>query len=112
MPESSNGCSARRSTGSREPPTSTNREGEDMREVIDQETDLAQSDTAADEIARRVDAERARLRAASGLVQLQQQFKRPVERPFTAAERGKVTVLIGGMTWKHDNMFRARFEGC
>src|ERR1700756_2205851 len=86
--------------------------GEAMREVIDQETDLVHSDAVADEIARRVDAERARLRAAAGLVQLQQQFKRPVERPFTAAERGKVTILIGGMTWKHDNMFRAVFEGC
>jgi len=28
-----------------------------------------------------------------------------VERAFTAAERGKVTILIGGMTWKHDYMF-------
>src|SRR6266851_5015238 len=86
--------------------------GEAMREIVDQEAVLAHSDAAADEIARRVDAERARLRASAGLVQLQQQFKRPVERPFTAAERGKVTILIGGMTWKHDNMFRAVFEGC
>ena len=83
-----------------------------MREIVDQEAVHARSEAAADEIARRVDAERARLRASAGLVQLQQQFKRPVERPFTAAERGKVTILIGGMTWKHDNMFRAVFEGC
>jgi predicted nucleotide-binding protein (sugar kinase/HSP70/actin superfamily) len=76
-----------------------------MPEVIDQEA-------IADEIARRVDAERARLQAAAGLVQIQQQFKRPVERPFTAAERGNVTILVGGMTWKHDDMFRAVFEGC
>src|SRR5246500_2977072 len=86
--------------------------GEAMREVIDQETDLVHSDAVADEIARRVQEQRARLRAAAGLLQIQQQFKRPVERPFTAAERGKVTILIGGMTWKHDNMFRAVFEGC
>ena len=59
-----------------------------------------------------MEEERSRLRAAAGLVQIQQQFKRPEERPFTAAERGKVTILIGGMTWKHDNMFRAVFEGC
>ena len=82
-----------------------------MPETIDREVIDAKV-AAADEIARRVDAERTRLRAAAGLVQLQQQFKRPVERPFTAAERGKVTILIGGMTWKHDNMFRAVFEGC
>src|SRR5580704_4519548 len=83
-----------------------------MPETIDQEAVLANLEAAADKIARQVDVERARLRAAAGLVQLQQQFKRPVERPFTAAERGKVTMLIGGMTWKHDNMFRAVFEGC
>src|ERR1700726_4728904 len=86
------------------------RKEEAMPEVVDQVH--ASSENAAEEIARRVDAERNRLRAAAGLVQLQQQFKRPEERPFTAAERGKVTILIGGMTWKHDNMFRAVFEGC
>src|SRR5690349_4057911 len=113
MPASSSGCCARPATGSREPPISTNRKGDAMPETIDQDVIKADvKDTAADDIARRVDAERARLRAAAGLVQLQQQFKRPVERPFTAAERGKVTMLIGGMTWKHDNMFRAVFEGC
>src|ERR1700692_265852 len=83
-----------------------------MPETIDREAVQPHPEAAADEIARRVDAERARLRAAAGLVQLQQQFRRPVERPFTAAERGKVTMLIGGMTWKHDNMFRAVFQGC
>jgi predicted nucleotide-binding protein (sugar kinase/HSP70/actin superfamily) len=83
-----------------------------MPEVIDQEAVQARLEVAADEIEKRLQEERARLRAAAGLVQLQQQFKRPVERPFTAAERGKVIILIGGMTWKHDNMFRAVFEGC
>jgi predicted nucleotide-binding protein (sugar kinase/HSP70/actin superfamily) len=86
-----------------------------MPEAIDQEVINVEGKDpmlAADEIAQRIDAERARLRASAGLVQIQQQFKRPVERPFTAAERGKVTVLVGGMTWKHDNMFQAVFEGC
>src|SRR5580658_7464710 len=78
-----------------------------MPETVDREVVSAEQD-----IARRVNEERARLRKAAGLVPLEQQFKRPVERPFTAAERGKVTMLIGGMTWKHDNMFRAVFEGC
>jgi predicted nucleotide-binding protein (sugar kinase/HSP70/actin superfamily) len=71
-----------------------------------------ESPLAANGIAEQINAERARLRVAAGLVNIQQQFKRPVEHPFTAAERGKVTILIGGMTWKHDNMFRAVFEGC
>ena len=65
-----------------------------------------------DQIAQQLEQERARLRASAGLVQLQEHFKKPVERAFTAAERGKVTMLIGGMTWKHDNLFRAVFEGC
>src|SRR5215469_7572400 len=113
MLASSSGCCVRPLTGSKEPPTSTNRKGGAMPEIIGQEVIKERvQDAAADEIARRVDAERARLCAAAGLVQLQQQFKRPVERPFTAAERGRVTILIGGMTWKHDNMFRAVFEGC
>jgi len=67
---------------------------------------------AEDQIAQQIEAERARLRAAAGLVHIQQQFRKPVERPFTASERGKVTILLGGMTWKHDNLFRAVFQGC
>jgi predicted nucleotide-binding protein (sugar kinase/HSP70/actin superfamily) len=66
--------------------------------------------SAEDELAARLRQERERLRRASGLVQLQQ-FRRPVERPFVAAERDKVTILIGGMTWKHDSLFRAVFQG-
>jgi predicted nucleotide-binding protein (sugar kinase/HSP70/actin superfamily) len=66
----------------------------------------------ADQISEQIEQERARLRAAAGLVQIHQQFRKPLERAFTAAERGKVTILIGGMTWKHDNLFKAVFEGC
>jgi predicted nucleotide-binding protein (sugar kinase/HSP70/actin superfamily) len=46
----------------------------------------------------------------SGLVRIQH-FKRPKERSFTAAERGKVTILIGGLTWKHEKMLQAVFQG-
>lgn len=76
-------------------------------------TDVDANDSKAGEsqIAQQIEAERARLRAAAGLVHIQQQFRKPVERAFTAAERGKVTILLGGMTWKHDNLFRAVFEG-
>lgn len=69
-------------------------------------------DETVDPIVERIEQERARLRAAAGLVQIQEQFRKPKELPFTAAERGRVTILIGGMTWKHDNLFRAVFEGC
>src|SRR5262249_7297134 len=36
-------------------------------------------------------------------------FQRPVERPFTAAERSRVTILFGGLTWKHEWLLRAAF---
>src|ERR1019366_3703691 len=39
-------------------------------------------------------------------------FRRPAERPFTAEERGKVTILFGGLTWKHERVIQAVFEGC
>ncbi|HET7873697.1 MAG TPA: hypothetical protein VFL42_14370, partial [Terriglobales bacterium] len=38
-------------------------------------------------------------------------FRRPVERAFTAAERDKVTILFGGLTWKHEKVIQAVFEG-
>ena len=71
-----------------------------------------QQNSDVDVLERQIEQERTRLRVSAGLVQIQEHFRKPVERPFTAAERGKVTILIGGMTWKHDNLFRAVFEGC
>jgi predicted nucleotide-binding protein (sugar kinase/HSP70/actin superfamily) len=65
-----------------------------------------------DQVKQQIERERQRLRAAAGLVQIKDQFRKPLERAFTAAERGRITILIGGMTWKHDNLFRAVFEGC
>ncbi len=63
------------------------------------------------EIRRKLDAERRRLvalaRAREGTVA---HFRRPIERPFTAAERGTVTILIGGLTWKHDALVKAALE--
>jgi len=55
-------------------------------------------------------AERARLSIQAGLVQLQH-FKKPVERPFRAEERNKVTILFGGLTWKHEKLIQAVFQG-
>jgi hypothetical protein len=62
------------------------------------------------EIQARIDAERARLRAEAGLARMRE-FKRPVERTFTAAERHYVTILFGGLTWKHEEMIKAVFHG-
>src|SRR5262245_1626065 len=65
-----------------------------------------------EEIKRRIAAERARLTQEMGLGSRQQHFRRPVERAFTAQERGKVTILIGGLTWKHEKVMQAVFAGC
>jgi predicted nucleotide-binding protein (sugar kinase/HSP70/actin superfamily) len=62
------------------------------------------------EIQARIDAERARLRAEAGLARLHS-FNKPVERTFTAAERDYVTILFGGLTWKHEEMIKAVFHG-
>ena len=62
------------------------------------------------EIQARIDAERARLRAEAGLARMRE-FKKPVERTFTAPERDYVTILFGGLTWKHEEMIKAVFHG-
>jgi predicted nucleotide-binding protein (sugar kinase/HSP70/actin superfamily) len=63
-----------------------------------------------EEIARRVAAERRALEQRAGLHAEVDHFKRPVERPFTAAERDRVTVLIGGLTWKHERLIKSVFQ--
>jgi predicted nucleotide-binding protein (sugar kinase/HSP70/actin superfamily) len=62
------------------------------------------------EIQARIDAERARLRAQAGLARMRE-FKKPVERGFTAQERDRTTILFGGLTWKHEEMIKAVFRG-
>ncbi len=64
-----------------------------------------------DEVIRqRLEAERARLRKQFGLDR-PQHFHRPMERPFTAEERSRVTILFGGFTWKHEDLIKAVFQG-
>ncbi|MBI4455101.1 MAG: activator of (R)-2-hydroxyglutaryl-CoA dehydratase [Acidobacteria bacterium] len=66
-----------------------------------------------EEIRRRLEAERARLEQEEGVHRrIASHFRRPAERPFTAPERGKVTILFGGLTWKHEKLIKAVFEGC
>lgn len=65
-----------------------------------------------EEIQRRLAAERARLAKEAKLDGTHaQHFRRPVERAFTADERGRVTILFGGLTWKHEKVIQAVFEG-
>src|SRR5262245_37229261 len=55
---------------------------------------------------------RARLEAQAGLeTKPQSHFKRPVERPFTKAERGRTTILFGGLTWNHEKLIHGAWEG-
>jgi predicted nucleotide-binding protein (sugar kinase/HSP70/actin superfamily) len=63
------------------------------------------------EIQQRLAAERMRLRKIAGL-DTPSHFHRPIERAFTAEERGRVTILFGGFTWKHEDLIRAVFQGC
>ncbi|MBZ5540248.1 MAG: activator of (R)-2-hydroxyglutaryl-CoA dehydratase [Acidobacteriia bacterium] len=62
------------------------------------------------EINKRLAAERLRLRRLAGL-DSPAHFHRPLERPFTAEERSRVTILFGGLTWKHEELIRAVFQG-
>jgi hypothetical protein len=62
------------------------------------------------EIRERLAAERVRLRALAG-IESPTHFHRPPERPFTAEERSRVTILFGGLTWKHEDLIRAVFLG-
>jgi predicted nucleotide-binding protein (sugar kinase/HSP70/actin superfamily) len=65
------------------------------------------------EIQRLVEAERARLASELGLhSETPKHFRRPVEKPFTAEERGKITILFGGLSLKHERVIHAVFEGC
>jgi len=71
------------------------------------------SSLVEEDIARSVAAERARLVQAAGLLETPiEHFRRPVERPFTAEERDRVTILFGGFTWKHERFIQAVFRGC
>src|SRR3982751_4372950 len=63
-----------------------------------------------EDIARRLRAERERLEQSAGLRAEVQHFQRPAERAFTAAERDRVTVLIGGLTWKHERLIKSVFQ--
>jgi predicted nucleotide-binding protein (sugar kinase/HSP70/actin superfamily) len=66
-----------------------------------------------EEIRRRLTTERERLAREAGLDSHHaKHFHRPVERAFTASERDKVTILIGGLTWKHEKVMKAVFEAC
>jgi predicted nucleotide-binding protein (sugar kinase/HSP70/actin superfamily) len=75
-------------------------------------TDLIQISSLEETIRRRVAEERVRLEHEAGIKARQtHHFHKPVERAFTATERGTTTVLFGGLTWKHEKLIQAALEG-
>ena len=61
--------------------------------------ELVQITTVEDIIRERVAEERARLEREAGLVHKQaHHFHKPIERPFTADQRHRTTLLFGGLT--------------
>ncbi len=60
----------------------------------------------------RLAEERLRLMKEAGLQKKPaRHFKRPAERPFLKSERGKTTILFGGLTWKHEKLVHGALEG-
>jgi predicted nucleotide-binding protein (sugar kinase/HSP70/actin superfamily) len=39
-------------------------------------------------------------------------YHRPLERPFTADERERTTILVGGLTYTHERLLEAVFHAC
>jgi predicted nucleotide-binding protein (sugar kinase/HSP70/actin superfamily) len=60
----------------------------------------------------RVEEAERRLRERAGLDAPVDHFRRPAERPFTASERGRVTILFGGLTPAHETLIQAVFQSC
>jgi predicted nucleotide-binding protein (sugar kinase/HSP70/actin superfamily) len=55
-------------------------------------------------------SEEEQMESASSIKKIRQ-YRRPPERPFSADERSAVTILVGGLTRKHEEFIRAVFQG-
>ena len=65
-----------------------------------------------DSITATLAAERERMMREAGItVGPVKHFKRPKEADFTRTERGQVTIWIGGLTMRHDELIKAGLEG-
>ena len=73
--------------------------------------DLVQIGSQEEFVRQRLAEERRRLEQEAGLERrVAQRFHKPVERAFTKAERDKVTILFGGLTWKHERLVHGALE--
>lgn len=64
-----------------------------------------------DIIQQRLAEKRNALMAEAGLKKEIHHFERPKENPFLASQRGTTKVLFGGLTWKHEKLIQAAWEG-
>lgn len=58
-----------------------------------------------------VSLERDRLLKEAGLISDLEHYRRLAERPFTAEERSRTTILFGNLTPKHEEFIKAVFHG-
>ncbi len=65
------------------------------------------------DVARRLAEARERLERRARLTSAPTvHYRRQEERPFTAEERDRVTILIGGLTTRHEQLIKAILEAC
>ncbi|HEX5036001.1 MAG TPA: activator of (R)-2-hydroxyglutaryl-CoA dehydratase [bacterium] len=62
-------------------------------------------------IQQRLAEKRNALMAEAGLKKPVHHFERPKENPFLKSQRGTTKVLFGGLTWKHEKLIQAAWEG-
>jgi predicted nucleotide-binding protein (sugar kinase/HSP70/actin superfamily) len=83
-------------------------------EAPEEQAEVARDRLAAEtEVARRVAEARERLEHRAHLDAPQpEHYRRERERPFTAEERDHVTILIGGLTARHEQLIQALLAAC
>jgi predicted nucleotide-binding protein (sugar kinase/HSP70/actin superfamily) len=69
-----------------------------------------EGDEAGAFVDQQVEEARRRLRRRAGADRAPAHFVRPEERPFTAEDRGRVTILFGGLTPAHETLIQAVFQ--
>jgi predicted nucleotide-binding protein (sugar kinase/HSP70/actin superfamily) len=62
-------------------------------------------------IQQRLAEKRNTLMAEAGLKKEVHHFERPKENPFLKSQRSTTKVLFGGLTWKHEKLIQAAWEG-
>src|SRR5262249_6252272 len=75
-------------------------------------TPLVQITSKEELIRRKLEEERARLAREMGIdLRPRKHFAKPVEHLFTKDQRDHTTILVGGLTWKHEYLIHGALEG-